>query len=172
LASVDGAKQVEMATWDFADAIVHDVPPRMTPGGHAKANDGSLQELKLLAEQLGRAGFDYSVSTLRQDRATSLAWPDETRVHKGATFAVHRELRGREDRTAVLAKLIGQHGGRVTRKQVRMWKHDQNPPAFRSWSDTMRDRIRSIAKQADGPEAREEMAALLEAVAQEVRRGQ
>jgi len=169
LASVEGAKQIEQATWDFADAIVEDVPEG-APG--APLHDGSRQALRLLAEQLGRAGFDYAVNTLSQDRATALAWPEETRVHKGATFSVHRELRSREDRTAVLSKLINQHGGRVTRKQVRIWKQEQQPPKFRSWSDTMRDRIKAVARQAATPEAKEELAGLLMAAARELLDGQ
>lgn len=172
LASVEGAKQMEMATWDFADAIVEDVPAegdgRPSPSG---VKDDSRRKIKLLAEQLHRAGFDYSASTLRANRATSLAWPIEARVHQGATFSVHLELRGQDDPPAVLRKLMAQHGGRITKKQVKTWRREQNPPAFKSWSDMMRDRIKSIAKQAETAEAKEEMAALLEAAAQELRHG-
>jgi hypothetical protein len=169
LASVEGAKQVDQATWDFADAIVVDVPPEHD--GHTSrspVNDGSHQKLKLLAEELKRAGFDYSATTLRYNRATSLVWPEETRIHEGAMFSVHLELRGQDDPPATLRKLMKKHGGRVTTKQVRTWKREQNPPAFRSWSDTMRDRIKAIARQADGRAAKEELAGLLMAAAREL----
>jgi hypothetical protein len=174
LASVEGAKQVDQATWDFADAIVSDVPPeegdgRPSPSG---VKDGSRQAVKLLAESLARAGFDYSPTTLRYNRATALVWPEDTRIHKGAMFSAHLELRGQNDPPAVLRKLMKQHGGRVTTKQVRAWKREQNPPAFQSWSDHMRDRIKAVARQAATPEAKEEMAALLMAAARELLDGQ
>jgi hypothetical protein len=170
LASVEGAKQMELATWDFADAIVADVPPekgdtRVSPSG---VKDGSRQACKLLAESLSRAGFDYSASSLRQYRATALAWPEDTRIHEGAGFTVHRELRGQDDPPATLARLMKQHGGRVTQKQVRNWKREQQPQKFQSWSDLMRNRIHSVVKQAETPEAKEEMAALLMAAAREL----
>jgi len=173
LASVEGAKQMESAAWEFADALVEDVPERELGETRVSRNrDGSQQELRLLAETLGRAGFDYSVGSLRQYRATSLAWPEPTRIHEGAGFTVHRELRGREDRVVILGKLISQHGGRVTQKQVRTWKQEQQPQKFRSWSDLMRDRIRSVTRQADTPAAREEMAGLLMAAARELLDGE
>ncbi len=171
LASVEGAKQVELATWEFADAIVEDVPDEVARSTSSHVKDGSRQKLKLLAEQLNRAGFDYSAVGLAQRRATALAWPEATRVHQGAGFTVHRELRGRDDRVEVLHRLMKQHGGKVTQKQVRTWKQEQNPPAFRSWSDMMRDRIKAVARQAETPEAREEMASLLMAAAQELLNG-
>jgi hypothetical protein len=171
LASVEGAKQMELATWDFADAIVKDVPAddvERSTSSHAK--DGSQQALRLLAEQLARAGFDYSVIGLSQRRATALAWPEDTRVHEGAGFTVHRELRGRDDRIEVLRKLMRQHGGKVTQRQVRTWKQEQNPPKFRSWSDTQRDNIAALIKRAapGAPEAKEELAGLLMAAAREL----
>jgi hypothetical protein len=169
LASVEGAKQMETATWDFADAVVADVPGEDDArSSSSHTNDGSHQALRLLAESLSRAGFDYSVNALRQYRATSLAWPEDTRVHEGAGFTVHRELRGQDDPPAVLAKLMKQHGGKVTQRQVRTWKQEQNPPKFRSWSDMMLGRIKAVTKQAETPEAKAEMAALLRAVAQEL----
>lgn len=172
LASVEGAKQMELASWDFADALVEDVPAsdtRVSLGGSSRGGrDESHQALRLLAEHLTRAGFDYSVNSLRQYRATALAWPADTRVHEGAGFTVHRELRGQEDPPAVLAKLMRQHGGRVTQKQVRTWKREQQPQKFQSWSDLMRNRIHLVVKQAETPEAKEEMAALLMAAAQEL----
>jgi len=172
LASVEGARQMEMATWDFADAVLADVPERGARAPRSDVKDGSHQALRLLAEQLGRAGYDYSTDRLRRCRATASAWPAETRVHQGATFAVHLELRGQDDPPAVLRKLMDQHGGRVTQRQVRTWKQEQNPPAFKSWSDMMRGRINAVARQAETPAAKEELAALLMAAARELLDGQ
>jgi hypothetical protein len=140
-------------------------------GGSSRGGrDESHQALRLLAEQLTRAGFDYSASSLRQYRSTSLAWPEDTRVHEGAGFTVHRELRGQDDPPATLRKLMKQHGGKVTQKQVRTWKQEQNPPKFRSWSDTQRDQIKALIKRAapGAPEAKEELANLLMAAAREL----
>lgn len=169
LASVEGAKQVDQATWDFADAIVADVPSegagQPAPSGR---NDGSRQALKLIAERLKREGFEYTVTTLRQNRATALTWPEETRIHQGATFTVHLELRGQDDPPTTLRNLMAKHGGKVTAKQATTWRREQNPTPFKSWSDMMHDRIKAIAKQAETPGAREELASLFMAAAREL----
>jgi hypothetical protein len=175
LKSVTAAEHIEGAQWELADALVEDVPPSDTrvsldsvPRG---GRDGSLEALGLLAEQMRREGLDYSLSALRQYRATAIAWPDDTRVHHGAGFTVHRELRGREDRAAILRRLMEEHGGRVTQKQVRTWKQEQNPPKVQTWAERMRDRIAAVAKEAKTPEARDLLADLFTDAARELRRG-
>ena len=171
LASVEGAKRIELAQWEFADALVHDFPPEQYPNEGAGHSNGLNPALRLHSETMAREGLSYSPSSLKQYRGTSLAWSKDTRVTFGAGFTVHRELRGRDDRVELLGRLIKQHGGKVTQKQVRTWKREQQPQKFRSWSDQMRARIKAVAKQAETSGAREEMAGLLMAAAQELLNG-
>jgi hypothetical protein len=172
LKSVKAAEDVESATWELADALVADVPPeggvRPSPSG---VKDGSHQAIALVAEEMRREGLDYSAGVLSHMRNTALAWAEDTRVHKGAPFSVHLELRGREDRVAILRRLMGQHGGRVTVKQVRTWKQDQNRTQPQTWTERMQGRIASIAREAKTDEAKEALADLFTDAARELRNG-
>lgn len=115
--------------WAAGDILVDWFPPGDYPIGKAKndlhaALDSRRRDIfKLLGE-------DVSVATMRQYRATALAWPHEIRI-SSATFAAHQQLRGRADRQDVIAnyaKRSKREGSiKLNHRQVARFRSEDNP---------------------------------------------
>jgi hypothetical protein len=102
-------------SWSLADALVADVPGQPRGGDHAaKASRDDfatvrdqLVNITIALEEHGITtpnGDAYSVDSLRNLRATALAWPEKER-HPEAAYRTHQEAGNSPQRRAVLDAL-------------------------------------------------------------------
>jgi hypothetical protein len=165
----DLAELVNGSTWHTADRLVEAFPVAEYGESVHGAHTNLYAELDVLSDALRRDyGIELKVPTLAQYRATAVAWPDHTRV-QSAPYRVHEMMRVRADRVKRLERLVRKHGGRLTERQYRTWKAEQNPKPVEPWLAAIERRLRTVVRAADSPAARTEVAAVLERLARELR---
>lgn len=137
--------------WVTADLLVDEFPPEVYGGGGTDNEKTGLRDE--LADYEHALVVDYGIelkaSTLRNYRATALAWPAAKRV-AAAPFVVYSLLRG-VDREERLNRYVKKNGGRpLTTRAVARYRSEEpgkggKPP--RPWEDVLRDRVERTVRK-------------------------
>lgn len=164
------AELVNGPPWQMADRLAE----RFSVDDYGEAR-GVRNELYQALDEYEEAlrhdyGIELKVSTMAVARQTAMAWPDRTRV-QSAPFSVHRDLRARPDRVAILNRLVKRHKGHVSYQQLRDWKADQNPKPVEPWLAMVERRGRAVASLAKTPEAKVAVAEVFDRIGADLRNG-
>jgi hypothetical protein len=186
LRSVEVAKRQETRdAWELADAIYEDVlslvpDPALVATGADGVNTKVYEAAEQVFEGHRKAGTDVGRTYVRAMFATVRVWPREDRLPELASFVVHAELRGKDwsNRREIIQRLARESkNGRATWVNVRLWKSERKPAAFKTFLQLTDERIRRCVKNAGKPwhlledGDREEIAKMLHTIAGEVEAG-
>lgn len=128
------AELVDGNAWDRADRIAEEFPPRENEKSGMRT--GLYEDMAEASERLRREyGIDLAVNTMRISRATSLAWPADTRV-SAASFEVHKSLRGRDSEARMRRYLKRNKGRPLSIRDVQRYKAEDNPKPVVPWEKT------------------------------------
>jgi len=164
------AELVDGTPWAMADLLLETFPVDEWGDAAHGTHTGLRVELDDYEDELRRDfGVELKAKTMREMRATAIAWPEAARA-ASAPYAVHRALRARSDRVGVLTKLVKRHHGHVTWRQFRDWQDTNRPKVPVPWSASMERRLRRVIADAETPAARRVVADLLDQLAGELRR--
>lgn len=186
-------KSVELArrqdnqdAWALADAIYEDVagllPVEVATSTPEVGPANGLKEAEDIVYDAHRAaGTEVTRAYLHNLFVTRRVWPPTERVPDKASFIAHFELRGKEwkNRRQILERLAARsRTGRATRQQVIVYRSEKKPPAFRTFTQLIDERVRRVVKTsghpwhlvADGD--RQQIADLLRTLAREIEDGE
>lgn len=141
------AELVDGDGWEIADLLAEQFPASEFGEG-SKANSALYNALDECEDALRQEHgiLELKVSTMRNYRATSIAWPHAERS-ACAPFLVHTLVRG-PDREAQMASYLRRNKGLpLSVRHVRRYRSDDNPKTPRSWDAAMRKAIESAAKR-------------------------
>ena len=137
----------ESQPWRIADALAERFPESEHPV--SDAHSGLYAKLERYERDIYRDhGVRLSVSTMRQARATAIAWPRDTRVSR-ASFKVHAQIRG-EDRAKEMAKRLKQaereNRALSAEMLVRLRADERGTMNTKTDRDRLRSRLASAVK--------------------------
>lgn len=142
------AELVDGDQWVVADLLVAEFPPEEWGGADHGTNTGIYEALReyevALAQQYG---IEAKASTLRNKRATALAWPDAART-ASAPYVVHEMLRGQDRQQKMASYLKRSKGKPLTQSAVRRFRAEDNPPPMVTWDAQLRRRLMATVKTA------------------------
>lgn len=134
--------------WAKADLLVEEFPPDEFGDHGEHANTGLHAELDAYETAMAEEyGIEVKASTMRNWRATSLAWPDATRV-ASASFEAHRMLLG-DDRADRMARYLRLNKGKpLSRRHVARYRSEESPAkAGIPWEAQVARAVNSLAKR-------------------------
>lgn len=184
-------KSVELAIrretqedWEFADAVYEDVVENdqgvATPRENT-SHSGLLAAEEKVYEAHRQAGTEVTPAALHNMFVTRRVWPPEERRPDLASFSVHYELRGKDfpNRKELIEKYAAKsRSGRWSLHDMRRWKSERKPAAFKTFLQLAEERIRRAVHDAGKPwhtvqeTDRESIADLLRLIATEIEAGE
>lgn len=184
--SVELAKrQDNQDAWALADAIFDDVLSLLPADVATSAADGvktGLSDAETAVYEAHRqAGTEVSRAHVHNLFVTRRVWPPEERLPDKASFIAHFELRGKEwkNRRQILERLAARsRTGRATRHQVIVYRSEKKPPALRTFTQLIDERVRRVVKTSGHPwhlvvdADRQRIADLLRVLAREIETGE
>lgn len=138
--------------WAAGDFLVERFPE--TQYKAAKTNTALYSALERFAANAEQCtGERLAVSTLRQYRATALAYEHDKRL-SSATWSAHAQLRGRPDRHEALERYVkrAEKAGRkmLTDKLVKLYRDEDKPPSqrtARTWQEQVKAGVGNACKR-------------------------
>lgn len=142
------AELIDGDQWELADLLVDEFPPELYGDAENKGtNTGLYDELEDYSHELIlQYGIERKASTLRNVRATGLAWPRALRSAR-APFDVHKMLRG-PNRLNDMNRYLRKNQDRplTSRTVARYRAADKGTKPPMPWALTAERRIHSTVK--------------------------
>jgi hypothetical protein len=149
--------------WALGDALAEDIPQPALVSAGSPVNTGlhaTLEEARKEMEDAGALTVAKKTATLREARATAIAWPPELRRPEIATFQAHKRFRDSkmtaEERALKLERLNRTLRRRVSEDDVRLWRESQKRaagmPAPLSHAELLERRLRNSLRNWASPQ--------------------
>jgi hypothetical protein len=142
------AELVDGDGWEIADLLVEKFSVEQYGDG-GKANSELYEALDAAEDALRKEhGVELKVSTLRQHRATAIAWPHDARS-SSASYVAHQRLRGK-DRYDLMQRYLKRNQGRpLSKRDVQRYRADDKGPGLvLTPEERFEKRVRSTVKSA------------------------
>ena len=121
------AALVDGDQWEVADLLLETYPAEQYGDGANGVRSELFAALSDEEDELRREyGVILSITTMRIQRATAIAWPGDVRT-SAASFGAHQMLRG-PDRFDRMARYVKRNGGRaLSERNVRNYRAEDRP---------------------------------------------